>query len=144
MTDFPTDLAMERLAKRVLDTTLPYAEWTHEAHFALALWLLRHRPDSATPSAVRAIITRLNEVHGTENTDRSGYHHTITIASISAAAEFLRSCPPETRLCVVLERLMGGPYGRSDWIFGYWSREELFSVAARRDWVPPDLKPLPW
>src|SRR5690606_30156650 len=26
----------------------------------------------------------------------------------------------------------------------HWSRERLFSVAARRRWVPPDLAPLPW
>jgi hypothetical protein len=34
--------------------------------------------------------------------------------------------------------------GRSDWLLARWRRETLFSVAARRDWVAPDLAPLPF
>lgn len=35
------DETIERVAHGVLDTTWPYAEWSHAAHFAAALWLLR-------------------------------------------------------------------------------------------------------
>jgi hypothetical protein len=40
--------------------------------------------------------------------------------------------------------LMASPLGKSDWLMGYWSRALLFSVEARRGWVEPDLKPLPF
>jgi hypothetical protein len=40
--------------------------------------------------------------------------------------------------------LMASPLGRSDWLLAYWTRERLFSVDARRRWVEPDLKPLPF
>jgi hypothetical protein len=30
------------------------------------------------------------------------------------------------------------------WLLDYWTRARLFSVEARRTWVEPDLKPLPF
>lgn len=141
MTAFTTETDFSHLADRVLDTSLPRAEWTHEAHFALALEILRHHPVIAGGESFRTIITRLNEAHGTPNTDSSGYHHTITLASLRATERLLddrRDVP----LAAILRDLMAGPLGRSDWILAHWSRERLFSVAARRDWVEPDLAPL--
>lgn len=144
MTDFPTDAHFEGLATRVLDGTLPYAEWTHEAHFAFALWMLRHRPDRSNPEAFRTIIVALNEAHGTPNTDTSGYHHTITIASLGAAGFVLGSGEVDWPLAAAFAELMAGPYGRSDWILTHWSRDVLFSTVARKSWVEPDIAPLPW
>ena len=141
MTAFTTETDFSHLADRVLDTSLPRAEWTHEAHFALALEILRHRPDLAGGESFRTIITRLNEAHGTPNTDSSGYHHTITLASLRATKCLLdarRGAP----LNEVLRYAMAGPLGRSDSILAHWSRDRLFSVDARRDWVEPDVAPL--
>ena len=141
---FPSDHAIEHLANRVLDASLPRAEWTHAAHFALALWQLRYRPEHAGPEDFRTIIMRLNDAHGTPNTDSSGYHHTITIASIGAARAVLAGQGDDIPLHVVLTALVDSPYGRSDWILSHWSRDVLFGVAARHDWVGPDLAPLPF
>jgi len=33
--------------------------------------------------------------------------------------------------------------GRRDWPLRFWSREKLFSVEARREFVPPDLASMP-
>lgn len=144
MTEFPDDSAIGHLAARVLDASLPRAEWTHSAHFAFALWALRHRPGLAEPAAFRAIILALNGAHGTPNTDSSGYHHTITVASLGAARSLLEARGNGEPLADILKALTRGPFGRSDWILSYWSRDLLFSVAARRDWVEPDLASLPW
>jgi len=35
------------------------------------------------------------------------------------------------------------PLGQPQWLLEYWTRERLFSVEARRNWVEPDLAPLP-
>lgn len=136
------DAAIATLALAMIDCSLPKADWTHEGHFAAALWLLRHRPDLATPDAMRGLIMRYNEATNTPNTDSSGYHHSITVASLRAAAHYLAKHAPEIPLHEVLAALMASPQGRSDWLLVYWRRETLFSVAARRDWVPPDLAPL--
>jgi hypothetical protein len=138
------DAAIDRLARAMLDCNLPKVEWTHEGHFAAALWLLRHRVSLAAPEAMRGLIMRYNEATDTPNTDSAGYHHSITVASLRAAAHHLAKHAPETPLHEVLAALMASPYGRSDWLLAHWRRETLFSVAARRDWVPPDLVPLPF
>jgi len=39
---------------------------------------------------------------------------------------------------------MASSFGRSDWLLSYWTKPVLFSVAARRGWIGPDVKPLPF
>lgn len=144
MTSFATDAAIERIALGVIDRTLPKADWTHAAHFAAAVWLLRYRPDLTTASAIKALISAYNEATGTSNTDTGGYHHTITLASMRAASAHLAGYPETASLHCALDALLASPLRHPDWLLDYWRRETLFSVAARRDWTPPDLAPLPF
>lgn len=144
MTDLDSDDLIESLALRVLDRTLPKPEWTHSAHFALALYLFRRRPELARPDAMREIIIGLNDAHGTPNTDSEGYHHTITIASLKAARSVLASHDLDAPLAMVLKELLSSPFGRSDWIFAYWSPDLLFTPDARREWVEPDRREMPF
>ena len=132
-----TDTDISAIARAVLDRSLPKPQWTHEAHFAAALWLLRHGGDFD----MAAIIRSHNDATGTPNTDSNGYHHSITLASLTVARSALAAAP-DASLSVVLADLMAGPCGRSDWLLAHWRRETLFSVAARRGWVAPDLLPL--
>jgi len=133
---------IDRIANGVIERRLPKAEWTHEAHFAAALWLLRHRDNVSAimPGLIRAY----NESVGTMNTDTTGYHETITQASLRAARHVLDRYETVTPLPVVLAALMASDFGRSDWLLVYWTRECLFTSQARRAWVEPDLKPLPF
>lgn len=139
-----TDAAIAQLACRMLDRSLPKAEWTHAGHFAAALWLLRHRPERATPAAMRGLISAYNVAVGGENTDTAGYHHTITIASLRAARSWLDRAGAQVPLHAVLGRLLASEQGRSDWLLAHWRRETLFSPPARRDWIDPDIAPLPF
>ena len=43
-----------------------------------------------------------------------------------------------------LNELLVSEFGLSRWPLAYWSAELLFSVRARREWVEPDRKPLPF
>ena len=141
---FTNEMSIERVATGMIDRTLPKPEWTHAAHFAAAIWILRHRPGLASPEAFRLLITRYNEATGTPNTDTEGYHHTITIASLRAAADRLERAGPATPLNIVLADIMASELGGRDWILAHWRPETLFSVAARRDWLEPELMPLPF
>ncbi len=138
---YSSDDAVERIGRGLFDATLPRAEWTHAAHFAAALWLLRHRPDLV--AAMPSLIRRYNEVAGDGNSETSGYHETITQASLRAARHVL-AAHDALPLHEVLDRLMASPLGRSGWLLDHWSRERLFSVEARRTWLEPDLQPLPF
>jgi len=40
-------------------------------------------------------------------------------------------------------RLLASPVADRAWPLSFYSRERLFSVAARREWVEPDLRPAP-
>lgn len=138
------DASIERLALSMIDRSLPKREWTHAGHFGAALWLLRNRPDLTTPDEIRLLITRYNEATSTPNTDIGGYHHTITLASMRAAADHLRRLDPDAPLHEALRSLMASPLGDPDWLLSYWRRDTLFGVAARRAWVEPDLAPMPF
>ncbi len=137
------DAAIARIATGVLDLSLPKPEWTHAAHFAAALWLLRHQPGFDGPRDMPGIIRRYNSATGVANTDSSGYHHSITLASLRAAAAALAGAPGQP-LSDILAGLLAGPCGNRDWLLAYWRRDTLFSIAARRGWVQPDIATLPF
>ncbi len=138
------EAAIERVASGVIDRTLPKSEWTHAGQFAAALWLCRYRRALTEADEIRTLISRYNEATNTANTDMGGYHHTITLASMRGAADYLASHPDNTPLHVVHAGLMASRFGHPDWLFAYWSREGLFSVPARRGWIEPDLATLPF
>lgn len=142
MTLFTSDADIDRIGRGLLERTLPKAEWTHAAHFAAAFWVLRHpalRAERDLPGLIRAY----NEATGVFNTDSSGYHETITLASLRAARAWL-AARPHAALHEALGELLASAYGRSDWLLAYWSRTVLFSVEARRGWVEPDVRALPF
>jgi len=89
------------------------------------------------------LIRAYNEATGVPNTDTSGYHETITLASLRAGHAWLTD-RPGAALHVVLEEMLATPLGRGEWPFTCGSRAILFSVAARKAWVEPDLSPLPF
>jgi hypothetical protein len=142
MTNISSDADIERIGLGVLTRTLPKPEWTHAAHFAAAIWLLS-RPDRDAMREMPGLIRAYNEATGVANTDSSGYHETITLASLKAARAWLHA-RPDKALHISLLELLASTYGRSDWLLAYWSRPLLFSVAARRTWMEPDLAPLPF
>ena len=142
MTNISSDADIERIGLGVLTRTLPKPEWTHAAHFAAAFWLLT-RPNRDALREMPGLIRAYNEATGVANTDTSGYHETITLASLRAARAWL-DARPHHPLHRSLAEMLASDYGRSDWMLAYWSKPLLFSVEARRTWVTPDLRPLPF
>jgi len=129
-----------RIGSGVFHRTLPKSEWTHAAHFAAAFWLIERSGRNAARE-MPAIIRAYNEATGVANTDTGGYHETITLASLRAAHAWL-DARAHLVLHEALSEFLASEYGRSDWLLAFWSKPVLFSVAARRNWVDPDLKPL--
>jgi hypothetical protein len=143
MEAFADEAGIERAGLGLVGASLPKEEWTHAAHFAAVLWLLRRDGAAAVSRDMPGLIRAYNERTGGVNSDTEGYHETITQASIMAAANLL-ALNPDAPLSEVLAELMATPLGRSDWLLSYWSRPTLFSVEARRAWVEPDVAPLPY
>ena len=140
---FASDEEISAIGCGLLDRTLPKISWTHAAHFAATLWLLKRGPEFQISREMPSVIRAYNEATGGANTDSSGYHETITQASIRAARAFLFQAPTQP-LFVTCNALMQSRLGDPEWLLEYWTRSRLFSVEARRAWLEPDIQRLPF
>lgn len=131
-----------RIGEGFLDLSLPKAEWTHGAHWAATFWILANRPEITPERDMPRLIRRYNEAKGGVNSDTEGYHETITQASLIAARGFLAQQPDDPPLHALCNRLFASRLSESGWLLEHWSKERLFSVKARKEWVPPDIKAL--
>jgi len=121
--------------------TLPKAQWTHAAHVTLAACLLHQGDLPSVLPVVRNAISSYNVSVGTQNTDTSGYHETLTIFWLRVVAQSLRQSPSASRLQAV--RSIVASYGAERSLHRlYYSSDIVTCSAARRAWVEPDLKPL--
>jgi hypothetical protein len=120
---------------------LPRERWTHRGHLVAGFWYLTLYSLDEALGVMRTRIRRHNDAVGTPNTDSSGYHETITrlyLLGIGAHIAAHRELPFETSL----QALLASPLAESRWPLTFYSSERLFSVAARQEWVGPDLEPL--
>lgn len=139
---FADDEAVRRVGNGLLDRSLPKEEWTHEAHLAACLWLVRERPDFACERELPHTIRAFNLAKGGVNDETQGYHETLTQLYITGVRGFAATLPEGLTLVEAVNRLLGSHLAPRDWPLRHYSRERLFSVEARRGWVEPDLAPL--
>lgn len=122
--------------------TLPRERWTHQAHLVVAfLYLSRLSPDDALVR-LRSGITAYNASVGTANTDTSGYHETITRLYVAGVEEHI-GLHGHLAAAEQLNALLASPMGASDWPLRFYTRDRLFSVEARRQWIEPDRSGAP-
>jgi hypothetical protein len=143
-TPFTSDAGIIAIGEGVIARTLPKPTWTHAAHFAAAVWLIAGQSDLVAERDMPGLIRAYNTATGVANTDSEGYHETITLASLRATRAFLASLPEDTPLFAACNALLATDLGGRDWLLAYWSRERLFSVEARRGWVEPDVRAMPF
>jgi hypothetical protein len=140
---FHSDADIEHLGEGLLARTLPREEWTHEAHLAATTYLLLKRPDIDLDKELPGIIRRYNESVGGVNSDTEGYHETITRLFLRGVRIFLAEADLREPLYELVNELLLSPMGRRDWPLRFYSPQRLFSVEARREWVPPDIASIP-
>ncbi len=139
-----TDGDIVRIGEAVLAGTHPYLNWTHLAHCATTIYLLRERPDMNLEAEMPKIIRRYNDAIGVANTPDSGYHHTLTLFYIGVIRKFLDDNCMGLGLASAVDALRRSPIGKREFVLNYYSRDHLFNPATREQWVAPDLKPLPY
>jgi len=140
---FTSDAELEHLGEGLVARTLRREEWTHEAHLGATTYLLTRRPDIDLDKELPGIICSFNESVGGVNDDTQGYHDTITRVFLSGVRLFLSEADLSDPLHELVNDLLLSPMGRREWPLRFYSAERLFSVEARRHFVPPDIAALP-
>lgn len=121
---------------------LPKARWTHEGHLVAGLWYVWHLGAAEALKELRVRIARHNTSVGTLNTDSSGYHETITRLYVEEIGRFCSSWRDES-MEAALSHLLSSPLADSKWPLTRYTAAQLFSVQARRGWVPPMMSERP-
>jgi len=135
-------LDTDRITRAFLARTLAKTEWTHQAHLHVGLWHALNYPDPAALDLLRERIRAYNAATGVANTATAGYHETITRFYLHVIRKFM--CSAGTSLPIDdLAQALIAQWGDKNLPLRYYSPERLFSVAARRGWLEPDLAPLP-
>lgn len=131
----------EKLVKNFTDCKLAKSEWTHEAHLIAGLYLLAHYGDGALDE-MRTRLLRFNESVGGVNDDHNGYHETMTVFWLWAIREMFADdagrvpWDQDSLEDLLFDESLAD---RNIWT-GYYSKDLMMSVAARRGFVPPDLE----
>jgi len=130
-----------RLIEGFEDGTWPAKEWTHQAHFVMALWYTFHYPLSEARSRIKEGIKKYNLATGGQNTEDAGYHETITEFYIRTVVNYLLEFGQDKSFFELLGALEGQPFVAKEFPFRFYSKERLMSREARARWVEPDLQP---
>jgi hypothetical protein len=114
------------------------SEFSHRAHVRLAYAYLCDGDTDAAHVNLRGALTAFIARHGI---DPAKYHETLTRAWVLAVRHFMDRSP-DTRSAEEFmarsERLF-----EKDVMLTHYTREALFSEAARREFVDPNLSPIP-
>ena len=125
------------------EKTLLKSEWTHEAHLVVGLWHAYSNSNLEALSLIREKIKAYNESTGTENSENSGYHETITRFWIVISRHFIEQNPEITDFEELCNQFLSSKWTDRQLALEYYSRERLFSIRGRFNWLGPDLNALP-
>lgn len=122
--------------------TLPKERWTHEAHVLVALGYVVADRDPL--ERMRSGIQALNAAHGVPTTLERGYHETLTCFYVAILMRYVQEQEERAKRRLSVEDLAPGAlrHASRELPLSYYSRELLFSAAARFGRVDPDLRPL--
>jgi hypothetical protein len=121
---------------------LPKNAWTHAAHVAVTGYhAFDHSPDDVFTEMKRGIV-HFNSCTGVVDGPDSGYHETLTRFWSNTISHTVRDARPDSRLDAAnyAVRLFGED---RDLASLYYSFDVVRDRRARREWVNPDLEPLP-
>lgn len=116
--------------------TLANAAFRHREHVRLTwVYLTSDPPDVVAERLCRSLLA-LATSHGVAER----FHHTLTVAWVRIVEDARRAHPDASFDALVAARpaLLD-----KDAPLAYYTRDVLYSDVARKDWVEPNLQPLP-
>ncbi|WP_221392611.1 hypothetical protein [Dyadobacter sp. NIV53] len=95
-----------------------------------------------TSIQIPKLIRKYNEIVGTENTETSGFHETITQFWIWLLDCYWQQVRQKMSLLNACNYLVTSPFADQEAFFKFYSKPFLFSTEARRENLLPDIQPL--
>lgn len=129
------------LIEKFSTATLSKEEWTHHAHLTVALWYIDNYEFDDALCRLRSGIILLNKFHGTENTDRSGYHETLTIFWAKVILIYIQLNPLNS-LKELHENLLKSTLADKELPFYFYSKSEILTSGYRAIFHEPTLQRL--
>lgn len=136
---FSTLKTIEHFVQRFALGTLKESEWTHQAHFVVALWYLLQKPLPQVMQIFPELIKKNNSALGIPNNDERGYHETITRFYLRKIHEYTTNNHFDSLRIEAFTQLLNSELIDKKYLLRFYSRELLFSVKARKEWCEPDL-----
>lgn len=139
-TPFGTEEEILAVVEGFRARALPKEQWTHEAHLVTAVWFHVNFAPLEAICYLRSGIIAYNESVGGKNTHTDGYHETLTLFWCRTIADFVEAhrALPLVDLC---QAFLRSEQSSRDYPLKFYTRDRLFSVAARATFVEPDMKP---
>ncbi|MEM9671670.1 MAG: hypothetical protein AAF992_03700 [Bacteroidota bacterium] len=121
--------------------TYPVAKWDHRAYVLMALWYTYHEPLPQARKIIKEGIKHYNVSVGGKNTHSSGYHETLTELYIRVIAQY-HLMFDDNDFNARVDFLDDQPFLDRSFPLRYYRKDLLMSKRARKQWIPPNLKPL--
>ena len=141
-TTYPELVQMKALIDRFVCGTLPAKEWTHEAHLTVGLWFVAHYGREEASVQMPKLIKKHNDISGTENSDTSGYHETITQFWIWQLDCYWQQVKQKMSILNACNYLINSSFGDPSSFLKFYSKSLIFSLEARKENILPDIRPL--
>jgi hypothetical protein len=119
--------------------TLAPQEFSHHAHMTVSLSYLARMPFAEAASTMRANIQQFAAIHQQSQL----YHETITGFWMRLLHQVLERADPSEAFPDLVFRAIT-TFGTMQVFFRHYGKERAFSEEARRQWLAPDLAPLPF
>lgn len=138
----PIYRSIEQISQLIRDFengSLAPNQFDHHAHLTVALWYLTRLPFADATATMRSNIQYFAATHGQGQL----YHETITMFWMRLLRHVLDTTEPSEPFPDVVYRAIC-TFGSMQPFFRHYSRDRAFSPEARRQWVDPDLYPMPF
>lgn len=131
----------QELLAALEDCTLPQEQWDHQGHVRVA-WMYVTQHDLETAVAkMRGSLQAYNALANVPEAIDRGYHETITLAFMRVIAAADRETGPHATaadFCQQHPELLDKKA-----LLRFYSRDRIMSWEAKREFIEPDLEPLP-
>lgn len=123
------------------EATLPFEDWTHEAHLRMAWTYIKERGREGAEPLIKSGIKKYNE----KNLDKikTGYSETITMFYIFAVSDAIKQTPNVSEMTFEEFLKQNGHLLDRSLMYEYYDRDIIGDPVSKTEFILPNKKRLP-